>query len=246
LEARLDSRSRSEEGVMSYEPVIERRQQTRIEARGSVILRGRGLEVHGRAVNVSETVLEVRCEPVRTLLSMAGISLEIEMRLDGAAGTWFLLHGQVARVRPADNGLVIAISALPLPLAVLLASNAGQARARPIEVMVVDRDVARRIRVAEAFRAEGCHVVEAGSPLEAIDALGTASYATDVIAVADTVPDSIALDLREHLDAAYVDALVVAIGEPEWIPTREHLDPSDSEGLLPNRVQSLLLLRPTR
>jgi hypothetical protein len=168
------------------------------------------------------------------------------MRLDGAAGTWFLLHGQVKRVRATDDRLLIALGALPLPLAVLLTSKSGQPRARPIEVMVVDRDLARRVQVADAFRAEGCHVLEASTPLEAIDRLGAASYTTDVIAVADTVPDSIAVDLRNHLDVAYVDALVVAVGEPEWIPGRARLDPSESEGALPARVHSLLLLRPNR
>ncbi len=232
---------------MTNEPSLnERRQHMRASAPGTVILRGRGREARGRSVAVSETTLEVRCEGGCPLVSLAGIPLEIEMRLDGAAGTWFLLHGRVTRVRPADDTLVVAIGALPLPLAVLLTSKRGQPRTRSIEVMVVDRDLARRAQVADAFRAEGCHVLEVSTPLEAIDRLGAAAYATDVIAVADTVPDSIAIDLRNHLDAAYVDALVVAVGEPEWVPGRARLDPSESEGLLPAHVQSLLLLRPNR
>ena len=107
-----------------------------------------------------------------------------------------------------------------------------------LEVMVVDRDRARCTQVSEAFRAEGCHVVEATSSLDALRALIGTHVAIDLIAVADTMPENEADDLREYLDT-YATSRVIAIGEQEWTPTRPRLDPSDSSSLRA-RVKSLL------
>ena len=44
---------------MKYEqPLIERRQHMRVNARGAVILRGGGREIHGHGVVVSDTSLD--------------------------------------------------------------------------------------------------------------------------------------------------------------------------------------------
>ena len=119
---------------MNYEqPLIERRQHMRVNARGAVILRSGGREIHGRGVVVSHTSLEVRCQLGFTLLSMAGMSVEIEMRLDRDA-TSFVVHGQVARVRGANHSLVITLGVLPEPLARLLDAETGDAVDVPIEV----------------------------------------------------------------------------------------------------------------
>jgi hypothetical protein len=107
---------------MNYEQtLVERRDHVRVNARGPVIMRAAGREIHGRAVVVSETTLEVRCQLGFMLLSLAGAAVEIEMRLDGAAGNWFSLRGHVSHIRAANHSLVIAIDALPPPLAALLA-----------------------------------------------------------------------------------------------------------------------------
>jgi CheY-like chemotaxis protein len=188
--------------------------------------------------------LEIKCQLGFALLAMAGASVEIEMRLDGAAGSWFLLQGRVARIRAASHTLVIAIDALLPPLAALIASQDDKPAVSPIEVMVVDGDRVRRARVAEAFRAEGCHVAESSTPLEALDGLDTAPYATDVIAVADTALYGAAVDLRNYLDGTYLDTLVIAVGNPKRKPSRVLLDPSDVLGQLGAHVRSVLRLRP--
>ncbi len=229
---------------MEYqESRIERRRHVRVAARGAVILRGDNQELHGRAVVVSETALEVRCQPGLALVAMAGAPVEVEMRLDGEIGGWFILHGQVQRVRDLDHRLVITITTLPGPLASLIAKTAGRSGLAPIEVMIVDAAVAERTRVAEAFRAEGCHVVEAGTPLEAIGGLEGSASATTLIAVADTIPDRIGIELRDYLDSMQEGAFIVALGEPEWTPTRTRLDPSNADGLLDARIRALLLMR---
>src|SRR5687767_4125770 len=177
--------------MSNEQPLIERRQHVRAQACGDVMLRGGGERaVHGRAVVVSATTLEVNCQLGFSLLAMAGMSVEIEVRLDGDS-QWLWFHGQVARVRAADHSLVIAVAALPAALTRLVA-EAEQAGVAPIEVMVVDGDRGRRARIAEAFRAEGCHVVEVSSTSDALAALSNAPVATELIAVADTDPDSVA------------------------------------------------------
>jgi CheY-like chemotaxis protein len=226
---------------MGYEQpllLIERRQHVRVSAGGDVILRVGEREIYGRSVVVSRTSLEVRCEPAFVLLSLAGASVEIDMRLDSAPSTGFGAQGRVARVRPVSHSLVINFGRLPKSLAKLLPD---EARVAPTEVMVVDRDRARRTQVSDAFRAEGCHVVEASTSIEALDALTEASFVTDLIAVADTAPEKDGVELRDYLDTAYASALVVGIGDPEWIPTHAQLDPSDRDGELRARVRSLLL-----
>lgn len=117
---------------MVYEqPLIERRQHVRVSVRGDVILRVGGREIHGRSVVVSETNLEVRCQLGFTLLSLAGASVAIEMRLDSAPGTWFVTQGRVARVRPASHSLVIKLGRLPESLATLLADETGKVEGAP-------------------------------------------------------------------------------------------------------------------
>jgi CheY-like chemotaxis protein len=201
--------------------------------------------VPGYLIAFSETTLEIRCQLRSALLAMAGASVEVEMRLDGQTGEsagWFVLHGQVARVRFDNQSLIIQIGALPRPLAALIERIRSSA-VPPIEAMIVDRELARRTRVAEAFRAEGCQVIEVATPIEALHWLERGWRGTDVFAVADTIPDTIGIHLREFLDALAPDALVIALGGPEWTPGRERLDPSDGDGLLAAHVRSLLVGR---
>jgi hypothetical protein len=106
---------------------IERRKHMRVVVRGAVSLRGRGREIHGRAVVVSNTSLEVRCQLGFALLSMAGAPVEIEMRFDLAGGSWFVAHGHVARVGAANHSLVIALDVLPEELSALLTAESANA-----------------------------------------------------------------------------------------------------------------------
>ena len=214
---------------------VERRGHAPVKVRGSVILRSAGHVVRGTAVNVSATTLEVKCDLGFVLLDSP---VAIEMRLNGSEGSWFELSGRC--VRAASHGVSIAIASAPAPLLAWIAKQMGRTHAPLLEVMVVDRDPSRRILIADAFRAEGCRVTEAANPLEAFDELEGASFTTDVFAVADTEPDAIGIDLRNYLDGAYVDALVVAVGQRELIPTRMRVAPNNIEGLLREHVRSVL------
>lgn len=226
---------------MTEEPTAERRQHARVNVRGTVILRSEGSVVHGIAVNVSPTTLEVECNLGFALLTTAeGTALDIEMRLNGAVGNWFTLSGRVRRVRTANHSLVIDIEPVPAQLAAWIADQSGRTVIPSLEVMVVDSNVARRLRIADAFRAEGCHVIETGSPLEALHGLEGASFTTRLIVVADTEPRSIGVDLRDYLDGAHV-AMVVAVGDPEDTPMRARIAPFDDARPLQDCVRALLV-----
>jgi hypothetical protein len=221
---------------MKYEHLsIERRRFARASARGAAILRGVGIDIYGRAIAVNTTDLEVRCELGALSTTLIGAPVEVEMRLDGRHGTWFLLQGHVTQIRPATQTVIVSIEELPPTLLALVAARTiDLAMTAPVIVMVVDRDLARRQTIAEAFRGEGCHVREAGTPLEALDALDNGGAATDIFAVIDTAPDHIGIDLRAFFDATYPDAMVLDAG---WVTS---LGANDE---LRSRVHALVLAR---
>ena len=76
---------------------------------------------------------------------------------------------------------------------------------------------------------------------EALDALAEARVGTDVIAVADTAPPSVAVGLRDHLET-HAEAFGVGVGEAQWIPTGVRLAPDDTDHLS-QPVHTLLLER---
>jgi hypothetical protein len=66
-------------------------------------------------------------------------------------------------------------------------------------MILVDTVDGRRNKIASAFRNAGCHVTEASTPLEAIAHLGGSRFELGLIAIADTVPETVAEQLREFL-----------------------------------------------
>lgn len=226
--------------MTSEQRSVERRHHMRASAHGSVVLRGAGREVHGRSIVANETSLEVQCPPGFSLLALAGASVELEVRLDAGHEGWFLVQGQVARVRPESHTLIIALEAIPAELAALLAVRP---RASQLEVLVVDSELTRRASIAEAFRDEGCHVSEVSTAAEALDDLARVPVKTDVIVVGDTFPDTVGDDLLGQLETRYTNALIVAAGGPEWTPTRARLDPTCTAEALRSNVRALLAAR---
>lgn len=221
--------------MLTEQSQSERSHHVRASARGNVVLRASGSEVHARGICVRENELEVRCQRGLALLS-AGASVEVEMQLDDVEGSAFIVHGYVARIRSDTQTLVVALEEMPWRLATLLA----EVPLTVIEVMIVDRDHVRRSFVASAFRAEGCHVVEAGDSAKAIAELEDAPFATDVIAVGDSWPEEASSDLA-CLETSYEGAVVIAIGDLEWTPFRTRLDPTEPEHLFRASVHSLVL-----
>jgi hypothetical protein len=151
--------------------------------------------------------------------------VRIDLRLDARASNQFALLGRVLRVSPPSQRLALRFDTVPDGFedciqAELLAAIEHDALPRMI---LVDTVGGRRNKIASAFRSAGCHVIEASTPLEAIAHLGGARFELGLIAIADTVPEAVAEDLREFLLDEHPGAHMVAIGS-----SPAHRDPAES------------------
>ena len=96
-------------------------------------------------------------------------------------------------------------------------STASRADARIITVVLIDADPQRSSAMAAGFRATGCSVIEATTPLEAIVRLGESSFEPDIIAVADSQTDD-ADEMRAFVDREHPDARLITIGDEIFQP----------------------------
>jgi len=187
-------------------------------------------------------MLEVQCHAGFALLGLEHPYVELEMQLEDSA-SWFFVHGQIVRVRPDTQTIVIAMESLADPLAAVLdrsdAREIDDADERRVEVLIVDDELDRRMHIAAAFRAEGCRVSVASSH-GAITSLSDRIRAAEIIVVASADDDELARSLRAFVDTTYTNARVVSVGGPEWTPSRPRIDATDSEDLLRARIRSLL------
>ena len=112
-----------------------------------------------------------------------------------------------------------------------------------MSVVLIDGHTERRWAIAEGFRATGCAVIEASTPLEAIVRLGESSFEPDVIAVADSYPTSEAEEMRVFVERDHPNVKLVTIGdaliEPDGIA--HWLSSADPGSDLPDRVREVLV-----
>ena len=193
---------------MKEQPKRDRRRAVRVSARGRVVIHGDGYG-RGEILDLSATGVRLRLAgPVAAYRRDDRIHLEL--RFDGAVGSWCSITGRVLRV-DVRGELAVAFDEVPtdfedwiqVELLALLESHAIA------DVLLVDPVVLHRREVAKVLRAVGHRVSEAATPLEAIDQLGESHYHPGIVAIADTVPAGIADDLRafvrvEHTDLALV------------------------------------------
>jgi PleD family two-component response regulator len=71
--------------------------------------------------------------------------------------------------------------------------------ARQRSIILVDATPRRRAPVADAFRSAGYDVVEAATPAEAVMRLADSTDEPELIALAETLPETAAEELRELL-----------------------------------------------
>jgi hypothetical protein len=192
---------------------VERRQHVRVPAHGSVVFWARGHLVHGRLTTISDVGLEITCHLGFALLGMGDTLIELGLRLDGPVGGWLQLRGRISHVRAASHMLVIAIDDLAPEFLPRIAawSLAGHDVPAPPEVMIIDSDRDRRAATAAAFRWKGCQVIEVATPLEALQQFDGGGPDLDLIEVAQTTPPGIGDELRDYLESAHTEALVVRI-----------------------------------
>jgi hypothetical protein len=190
--------SRSADGSGAW---VDRRATSRVAAIGNVVVHPRyGDTARGHIIDLSAG--GVRFALDRPPSWGPGVELDLDLRLDGAAFGWFRFSGIVARIA-ADDATAVAFTAVPEAFAVAIRRElqAAVAGADTLGVLLVDPDGPRRVLVAAALRAAKCEVTEVATPLDAISYLQDSQTYPWIVAVADTVPTTIADDLRSHVRA---------------------------------------------
>jgi hypothetical protein len=219
----------------------ERRRYVRIAPKGTVILHAAGHVQRGRITNLGEGGMLVATK-VTAPDRLLGRTAEIEIRLDGMSAQWLRAAGKIVRIGAA--GVAVAFDMLPATLmrAIDEMSTASHARLRVISVVLIDVDQLRRATIAAGFQSAGCLVVEASTPLEALVRLGESSFEPDLIAVADSIPSTVADELRTFIEREHPRAKLVTIGDEVIEPAGigHWLSSTDPGSDLPNRIRTVL------
>ena len=179
----------------------ELRRAMRVRSKGSLRIHCGHRVIPGRMVDLAVGGISVRTELPIGLRGLIGELVRVDLRLDADASKHFALLGRVLRVSIPTRGMAIGFDAVPDDFEdcvqdELLAAVEHDTLPRMILVDTVD---GRRNKIASAFRNAGCHVTEASTPLEAIARLGGSRFELGLIAIADTVPETVAEQLRESL-----------------------------------------------
>jgi CheY-like chemotaxis protein len=191
---------------------LERRSAVRVSPKGTVTVRADTYVMRGRIVNVSLGGISAHTRitaPERLL----GCPAELDLRLDGQDSSWLSLRGCVLRI----DARVIALrfDAVPASFARIIDAtvSASYYHARVLSIVLVDATAERRSAMSEAFRIAGCTVIDVSTPLEAIVRLGESHFEPDVIAIADSLPETTSQELRRFVDAEHPRAKLVTIGD---------------------------------
>jgi CheY-like chemotaxis protein len=190
----------------------ERRQTVRSSPKGTVSIRATDYDVRGRIANVSRgglCAITLVTPPERVI----GCSVELEIRFDTQQSAWIRMSGHILRL--GATRIAIGFDRVPDGFDRLIEDtlNASHSRNRVLATVLVDSNTERRQRMAEAFRAAGCAVVDVSTPLEAIVRLGEFHFEPDIIAIADSLPATIADELRKFVDLEHPRAKLVTIND---------------------------------
>jgi hypothetical protein len=191
----------------------ERRRTVRVRSKGSVRLRHGAQLIRGRILDLGVGGVSLRTEPPVGLGPYIGEPVRVEVRLD-ARSKQFTLDGSVLRSAAATCVVAVVFDEAPSDFEACVQEElvaAGKHDALP-HMILVDGTVRRRHAFARAFRSAGCDVTEVSTPLEAIARLGRLRFDPGVIAIADSVPESTADDLRRFLCDEHPQAHMVVIG----------------------------------
>lgn len=203
----------------------ELRRAMRVRSKGSILIHCGNRVIRGRMVDLAVGGICVRTEFPIGLVGLIGELVRVDLRLDDCVSRHFALLGRVLRVSIPTRRMAIGFDAVPDDFEdcvqdELLAAVEHDALPRMI---LVDTVGVRRNTIASAFRHAGCHVTEASTPLEAIAHLGGSRFELGLIAIADTVQETVAEELREFLLDEHPGAHMVAIGS-----SAAHRTPAES------------------
>jgi hypothetical protein len=221
----------------------ERRLHTRIAPKGAVLLHALGQTTRGRVANISEGGMFVVTR-VKTPDRLLARVVDVELRLDGARAEWLSTSARIVRVQA--TGVAMAFAGPPPAMLVRMLdelTTASHANARVITVVLIDAATQRRTAMAAGFRATGCIVIEAATPLDAIVRLGESTFEPDVIAVADTATSTDAEEMRAFIERDHPNAKLITIGDEIFQPDgfANWLSSSNPDADLPRRVREALV-----
>ncbi|MEO8701128.1 MAG: PilZ domain-containing protein [Kofleriaceae bacterium] len=220
----------------------ERRTDVRIELKGTAKFHVGEHSQNARIANISIGGV-LAMTTVTAPEHVLGRAVDLEIRLDTMASEWLQLHGKITRIDAVS--VAIAFDAVAPSFVRLLdeLSTASNASRRVVSVVLIDATPARRYRVAEAFRAVGCTVLEVATPLEAIVRLGELRFEPNLIAIADSMPSTTSEEMRTWVEREHPLTKLVTIGdhltEPDGIA--HWLSSADPESDLASRVRTVLL-----
>lgn len=195
----------------------ERRHDVRISPKGTVIIRADNYVLRGRIANVSPGGIATTTRttaPERLL----GATVDLALRLDDPDASWIDLRGRILRI--GANSIAIALVTVPPSFARIVEGMVARSHHndRVLSIVLVDATTERRTAMAEGFRAVGCAVVEAASPLEAIVRLGESRFEPDLIAIGDSELVAVSEELRRFVEVEHPRARLVAIGDATTAP----------------------------
>jgi hypothetical protein len=203
----------------------ELRSAMRVRSKGSIRIHCGNRVISGRIVDLAVGGICVRTELPIGLLGLIGELVHVDLNLDTVASRRFALLGRVLRVSIPTRRMAIGFDAVPDDFEDCVQDEllAAVEHDRLPRMILVDTVDGRRNKIASAFRNAGCHVTEASTPLEAIAHLDGSRFELGLIAIADTVPETVAEQLREFLLDEHPEAHMVSIGR-----SAAHRDPAAS------------------
>ena len=219
----------------------ERRKHPRIAPKGTVVVRAGEHTQQGRVVNLGLGGVLVATN-VAAPSRLLGRQASVELRLDGRYAEWLRGSGKICRIGPDSFAITFEDISPILEREINDMASSSHAHYRVMNIVLVDADPQRRAAMLAAFRAVGCTVIEASSPLEAIVRLGESSFEPDLIAIGDSMPSTIAEELRTFVDREHPNTKLVTIGNEiiEPIGSAHWLSSANPAADLLKRVREML------
>ncbi|MDB4956859.1 MAG: hypothetical protein JWO36_4428 [Myxococcales bacterium] len=175
----------------------ERRRAARVSPRGTAVLHGKQLTVTARILNVGDGGICVQADYFPVLEPWTNATVTVDVQIEGRR--WVTVAGRVVRTDSNTGELVVTFDRTPDEFRELVTLEVLADVERDLApfIMLVDAAADRRTSIAEAFRGAGNVVVEAATPLEGLMRLCESEYAPEIIAIADTISEELAAELRE-------------------------------------------------
>ncbi|MGE0550572.1 MAG: PilZ domain-containing protein [Kofleriaceae bacterium] len=228
----------------------EWRHTVRLRVKGSAAIAHGERIVRGRIIDLGLGGLSIWTDEPSELTTLDGHAVRIQVTLDGLPRAEFLLRGHVVRTSGGARLIAITFDHLPRPFIARMTAELAAAVSDDVapRMILVDGIAGRREVIADAFRTAGCNVTEVSSPLEAIARLEEFHFEPALIAIADTLPSTVAEELRDFMHGEHPEAHMVAIGRSaaNRDPSGTWLKSTDGHDDLQLRVDRVMIAHRSR